>query len=156
MLHLALSVDYRNNFIYPRFIEARGRGNRRIHFTQVLLYPIALFTTLYSILRWRTVDTVKMNPVSQSFCGQIYFYAFLHVCLKRGKSNMRMGTIKYLILYLLLLTGIKYLMFTYHLFQKSEVCLWAPIHHLEHFYAFIQDPQADHLNKFNQMMSNNS
>lgn len=28
---LALSVDYRNNFIYPRFIEARGRGNRRIH-----------------------------------------------------------------------------------------------------------------------------
>lgn len=138
----------KKRIVHPRFIEAQGRENRmQLHSTSM---PIALFT-LYSVLSYRTMTTMKMNPVSQTFCGLIYFYGFLSVCLKgKKRHNIRMGTVKYLILYLHLLTGISNTLCLHITYFRQWSMFLDLIHHPYIPMLAFRDPGADHLNKFSQ------
>lgn len=134
---LALSVDYRNNFIYPRFIEARGRGNRRIHLHR---YFYILLLCLLGIVYWDGELWLQWKWIlwASHFVDRFIFMLFFMFVWRGKESNMRMGTIKYLILYLLLLTGIRRFYVYISPILESEVCLWAPIHHQNISYAFMQ------------------
>lgn len=134
---LALSVDYRNNFIYPRFIEAQGRGNRRIHLHR---YFYILLLCLPCIVYWDGELWLQWKWIlwASHFVDRFIFMLFFMFVWRGKESNMRMGTIKYLILYLLLLTGIRNILCLHITYFRKWNMFMGTNSSSEHFYAFMQ------------------
>lgn len=131
---LALSVNYRNNFIYPRFIEAQGRGNKRMHlhgyfYILLLCLPCIVYWDGELWLQWKWILWAS------HFVDRFIFMPFFMFVWRGKKSNMRMGTIKYLILYLLLLTGIRNILCLHITYFRKWSMFMGTNSSSEHFYA---------------------
>lgn len=80
----------------------------------------------------------------------IFIVSLVFVC--RGeRHNMRMGTIKYLILYLLLLTGVSNTICLHITYFRERSIFMGSYSLSAHSCACMQAPWADHLNKCNKL-----